>query len=1049
MVIGWAACSDDLTYDAVTTDDTTTSGGEVTLDVSVGSALYLSSYTRSNPMGDSATQTLFNSGDQIAIATTHEEGAPEVEDSFLTYTYNGTTWNSTNGDYLEWGNSFPQYFYAYYPVNDTTNYSSFSLPTDQSTEEKIATADYMRGEVRVSSRPSNGKLTLEMERQTAKIKVRILSFSSQFSGTPTISSLTIYSRYSGISESTEEEEDITAITVYKEYDTSSEGDSSFYALVIPNAEADTLMVDTINNKVSIPHPLISLTVKDDGDSETNLTVTPNNVYPQLDAGYCYQYALYVGKDSIAVDSITVTAFESDTLDASQTKRVAYYDLDSTVTISQAWLSENITMKETTLYLYGSMETAELDTLRTWLAGDGSDAELILDLTNLESGIPDASSTAAANVSYYTVQSSSSSYNNIQYSGLSTVILPSAEDSEARKKTRSGSGISVGKDAFFGCSNLTSVVNSGNISSISQGSFSQCRSLTSLDISGIDTIPAYALACCYQLADLTLGSVKEIGNYAFTYCTALMTFDSNTVTSIGDYAFMECASLTTVSVPNATSIGQYCFYYCINLKTADVSSLTMTSTITQGYSLVSTTSQYLFANCFSLETVKWSTNTNFIPSYCFYYCYSLKNLSNMESVRYVGTSSFQRCTALETLPECFTDSLLSVDLESFKECYSLKAVRLNNAEYIAYRAFQNCTGIETVEIDGTTYVYDKAFQNCYALKSVKSENAYRIQNSAFENCTSLVDIDLPNIYELYKDCFRGCTALEYVNLPGLNYALAYCFRDCTSLKEAHLESLIDYSEYGVFWGCTALEEVEMGPGGYSTYTTDALGGYYFRDCKNLKKLDFSNYYKGDHIDWWGENHGNGSLSVAPCCSYTTGDTPISASNSDSIEFIFDIHTWRSIKYDDKVYYPADFPNDTAVYQPAFYGCNVEDIMIYVHDDEVKERLSQMFTKRALTYDDFITLKSYENVTYNYILNLMTSAAGLGWEGSKDDMTGGYWATYFPDLNIQISTSYTEAERLAIEALYYYNYEGSINAHYFGWGWNGFTEEYVDHIRVKDK
>ena len=54
------------------------------------------------------------------------------------------------------------------------------------------------------------------------------------------------------------------------------------------------------------------------------------------------------------------------------------------------------------------------------------------------------------------------------------------------------------------------------------------------------------------------SVTSIGNYAFYYCSGLASVTiPNSVTSIGNYAFSGCSSLTSVVIPNSvTSIGEY-------------------------------------------------------------------------------------------------------------------------------------------------------------------------------------------------------------------------------------------------------------------------------------------------------------------------------------------------------------------------------------------------------------------------------------------------------------------------------------------------------------
>ena len=106
------------------------------------------------------------------------------------------------------------------------------------------------------------------------------------------------------------------------------------------------------------------------------------------------------------------------------------------------------------------------------------------------------------------------YGGEEYSG--EVVIPSYITSEGKEYTVT----SIGKKAFYGCSDLTSVTIPNSVTSIGVEAFQSCSGLTSI------TIP-------------------------------------NSVTSIGDDAFHGCTGLTSITIPNSvTSIGRYAFKNCI-------------------------------------------------------------------------------------------------------------------------------------------------------------------------------------------------------------------------------------------------------------------------------------------------------------------------------------------------------------------------------------------------------------------------------------------------------------------------------------------------------
>jgi len=139
--------------------------------------------------------------------------------------------------------------------------------------------------------------------------------------------------------------------------------------------------------------------------------------------------------------------------------------------------------------------------------------------------------------------------------------------------------SIGDDAFFYCTSLTSIVLPDSMTSIGDWAFYNCTSLTSIQIpNSVTSIGNFAFYNCDSFTGVTIGNnVTSIGHSAFCECTSLMSITiGNSVTSIGNYAFRNCTSLASITIPDSvTSIGNYAFYGCSGLT-----SITFTGTTSQ-------------------------------------------------------------------------------------------------------------------------------------------------------------------------------------------------------------------------------------------------------------------------------------------------------------------------------------------------------------------------------------------------------------------------------------------------------------------------------------
>ena len=258
----------------------------VGINVSVGSP----QTTRSNPAStDFDEARLFNQGDQVCVST-------EGQDPVLfqcTLTYDQAWAEAVPGKFLLWTQN-EMTFKAYYPVTEGTSMTNFTLPADQSTEAKIALADYMTRE-QMCNNDNGTDIYLDLQRKTARVIVNIAGFADQYrDDQKTVSNVRIYSEASGI----EDGNPTGSSTEIQPYAQGDGGQGSTYtALVVPGYGDSGAR-------------FIQLT---DGESNT-LEVKG---IPELEAGYSYTFNLVVGKNTIQVQSVTVQDWTGETLAGGQ------------------------------------------------------------------------------------------------------------------------------------------------------------------------------------------------------------------------------------------------------------------------------------------------------------------------------------------------------------------------------------------------------------------------------------------------------------------------------------------------------------------------------------------------------------------------------------------------------------------------------------------------------------------------------------------------------------------------------------------------------------
>lgn len=414
-----AACSTDEEQ------GTNTAANEVKIAATVGGN---SIFTRSNPMGSATEQENFNENDAISVTT---------EGKTVIYKKTGEVWAPANaGDYLVWtGNA--QAFEACYPEKaDESTTNSFSVgyvSADQSTVDKIEKSDYMisRETIEKAYIPSDRQLTLNFERQTARVIVKVSGFGDEFKDlNPTLSAVEVYSK---LKVPAGESDSYAAIKTYKKEES---GNNVFYALVSPGDANST-------------EKFLKLTVTyNDGEGTPTQT---KELYvtgiPALSKAMSYTYDVKIGKDKVAIGSVSVTDWSpGDDItggDAVTTTENAVLIIKNALAAGE----KNIEIRN----LPANADKSVFDAIREALKG-ANDGSIELTVYGVEA-------------------------------------LPSS--------------------AFLNCKPLK-VINLQDVKSIESVAFQDCIDLETIYAPRVSSISDFAFADCPQLKSVTLGNISAAG-----------------------------------------------------------------------------------------------------------------------------------------------------------------------------------------------------------------------------------------------------------------------------------------------------------------------------------------------------------------------------------------------------------------------------------------------------------------------------------------------------------------------------------------------------------
>ena len=238
-------------------------------------------------------------------------------------------------------------------------------------------------------------------------------------------------------------------------------------------------------------------------------------------------------------------------------------------------------------------------------------------------------------------------------------------------------------AFYGSTELTSIVVPNSVTEIGQDAFGNCPGLTSIVVESGN--PRFdSRNNCNAIIETT-------DNELIAGCKN--TIIPNTVTKIGNFAFDRCDSLTSIVIPNSvTSIGHYAFYGCDSLTSIDIPN----SVIEIGYGV--------FESCSGLTSIVVESGN---PRY--------DSRNNCNAIIETADNTLIYGCKNTTIP----NSVTTIDDYAFYDCDDLTSIVIpNSVTEIGFGAFESCTGLTSIVIpNSVTSIGDGAFCNCWRLTDV--------------------------------------------------------------------------------------------------------------------------------------------------------------------------------------------------------------------------------------------------------------------------------------------------------------------------------------------
>ncbi len=330
-------------------------------------------------------------------------------------------------------------------------------------------------------------------------------------------------------------------------------------------------------------------------------------------------------------------------------------------------------------------------------------------------------------------------------------------------------VEISREAFSGCSSLTSISIPSSVLEIGESAFKGCTSLKKirfedgespiilgLDYNGADYYDKYRpLFFDCPLDEVYIGrnidfDVDNPRNAPFSRNVKMPRFIySSSCTKIPDYMYYEDNEFTVFTLPSS----------------------------------IKTIGRSAFEGCSKLATINLGNQLDSIGDTAFRNCSAITKMVLPETTRAIGSKAFQDCSSITEVT--IGSQLKSIGDFAFDGCRSFTALVLPKGfKTLGTGALRNCVKLTVAQMgDSLTAVPDEAFKNCIALTEINlPATVITIGNRAFYNDSTLAVVTMrEGVESIGSEAFYNNAGVMHFSIPGTVKSIGEnCFMGCNNM-----------------------------------------------------------------------------------------------------------------------------------------------------------------------------------------------------------------------------------------------------------------------------